>query len=149
MASWRSKDVFDSYCGHGCGDGKKFCRDLCADGFYCRGRSCRACEAACMAHVGMVQEIFDYCADCDDKYEAGKDDYKTATTTTTTTTADKCTSIGCWCTEICDIVKCPHCKELCLRNEAKVWPVFERYCECGFCYEADGEDAGLLQFRVP
>ena len=146
-------DVFDQYCGEGLDNKHKFCADLCYDGFYCGEHTCGPCEDKCVEVFGLVKQIFDYCADCDDV--GGYDDHK-PTTTTTTTTVDKCTGYGgdkcsdleCWCKDFCDIVKCPHCEELCHKNEDKVWPIFERYCECGFCYESAGEDAGLLQVRL-
>ncbi|CAE7018229.1 unnamed protein product [Symbiodinium sp. CCMP2456] len=139
-------DVFDKYCGEGLNDEHHFCADLCYDGFYCGDSTCGPCEDKCVEAFGLVHQIFDYCADCDDFGDDYDDDYYK--TTTTTTTADRCNDLDCWCHDICDIVKCPHCEELCHKNQDKVWPIFERYCECGFCHEADREDAGLLQFRV-
>ena len=145
-------DVFDKYCGEGLNDEHHFCADLCYDGFYCGDSTCGPCEDKCVEAFGLVHQIFDYCADCDDIGDDYDDDYYK---TTTTTTFDKCSSYGadrcydmeCWCHDICDIIDCPHCEELCYKNEDRVWPIFERYCECGFCNEADGEHAGLLQFR--
>ncbi|CAE7468136.1 POLR2A [Symbiodinium natans] len=150
-------DVFDSYCGEGdrqAGDLDQhhFCADLCYDGFYCGDSTCGPCEDKCVESFGLVQQIFDNCADCD-HIGGDDDDYKTTTTTTTfdkcaSDDADKCYDMECWCKEVCDIVQCPHCEELCFQNQDKVMMTFDRYCECGFCDAPDGDDAGLLQFRL-
>ena len=143
-------DVFDGSCGEGIKDQQKFCADLCYDGFYCGDETCGPCESKCAQEFSLVQEIFDFCADCDPP----------ATTATTTMAniydmcysddADKCEDMKCWCKEVCDIVKCPHCEELCHKNQDKVRSIFDRYCDCGFCdvWASPTEDAGLLQVRM-
>ena len=155
-------DVFDSYCRHDIRRvPRKFCGDLCHDAFYCKLSSCRKCHHVCTAEFEMVEEIFDRCADCDDRHDHSARHHETtaiATTTTTTSTKtcasngpNKCQDVGCWCEEVCDFIHVSNCEERCTTNEAKVWPVLERYCECGFCnseHPAEAEDAGLLQFRV-
>ena len=77
-------DVFDSYCGHSDGDRHKFCADLCYDGFYCGDSTCAPCEEVCLAEYDLVHEIFDYCADCDYRYDDDYDDDDNYSPTTMT-----------------------------------------------------------------